>query len=63
MDTSIRHITPRESLAIDAEAAAQRFIATGVDQPNPKAGEPDEAVWLAIYRRCCLRHDEGESPA
>jgi hypothetical protein len=63
MDASIRPLTPREALAKDAEAAAERFIATGVEQPNPFKGETDDAVWLAIYRRCCLVHDEGESPA
>lgn len=50
MDTAI---TSRQSICEDADAAAQRFVATGVEQPNTFTGEAGEAVWLAHYTRMC----------
>jgi hypothetical protein len=63
MDDSIRPIDPRELICRDAEAAAQRFFATGVEQPNPYQGEPDEGRWAAHFKRVCQQHDEGETAA
>lgn len=48
----MEQILARESIALDADAAAQRFIATGVEQENPfVSGTEAHREWRASFKR------------
>lgn len=50
-------IRSRASIASDAEAAAERFVATGVEQLNPELdGTEAHAQWAAAFARFVAFH-------
>jgi hypothetical protein len=55
-------IVSRESIALDAEAAALRMLATGVSQPNPWPPESTAAAeWKAALERYLVAHSSDEA--
>ena len=57
-------VISRQQLAADAEAAAQRAVQYGVEQPNPhEPGTEAHAVWGASYARYVVLYSTGEASA
>ena len=55
-------ILSRESIAQDADVAAQRAVATELEQPNPHPiGSDAAAAWDACYLRFLLRYSVPEA--
>ena len=62
-------IISRESIALDADAAAQRFIATGVDRVTPQGFtevpygygrrwlHESRRAWIQLYPETCARRE------
>lgn len=58
----MEQILSREEIALDADAAAQRFIATGVEQENPfVSGTEAHREWRASYQRFLLKWSAPEA--
>jgi hypothetical protein len=54
-------ILSRESIAQDADLAAQRCVAHGMEQPNPHVEGTEAArIWTAAYERYLLLHSAPE---
>lgn len=51
------NVLTREAIAADADLAAQRAAASGVEQPNPHPlGSDAAAAWHTCYCRYLLLH-------
>lgn len=54
-------ITSSQEVAADADAAAQRFVATGVEQDCPfVSGTEASREWRAAHQRYLLLHSAAE---
>jgi hypothetical protein len=54
-------IVSRQEIAADADAAAQRYVITGVEQDCPYvSGTEASREWRAAYQRYLLLHSSGE---
>ena len=56
-----QQITSRQEIAADADAAAQRFVKTRIEQDNPfVSGTEAHREWKASYQRFLLLHSSLE---
>jgi hypothetical protein len=54
-------VIPRAAIAEDANLAAQRAVAHGVEQANPHPQDSEaHAIWRAAYLRFMLLHSAPE---
>ncbi len=55
-------VITRESIALDADAAAQRFVKTRIEQDNPfVSGTEAHREWRASYQRSLLKWSAPEA--
>ncbi len=51
----------RQTIAEEADAAAQRTVASAVLEPNPYFGLDDERAWKSAYERYLLKYSAPEA--